>query len=384
MFKPIPKHIIDTFSHTPEVAAVLSTDHVILWHNDAFDGFVKWAKPENSSTIDGCPYFDFLSRHLHKDELVLSEIKQGIEGLAVSETNCFTYLLPVFSINGARWYMLTACIYHTDKIDKSYIFVRMYNITKHHLDRKQALKTAENNLVRQIIGESMHTWRQPLNSISLFTQDIREQFEDGTLTKYYMNFAVKQMQSEVQRLSASLDEMAAFYNNDTEEETLNLAEEIFKTVESVRKILCNNNILISVKCHAIGNIQSESFINITENFSVRCGTGTKRCFQGCNKGNIVIYGDAVLYRFIMRSMISLSVLPDSASQKNVSAELTTGGGKLYIRIIYDHTPSEAEAKLEFISILFEDHFPGQLTYILDEKGLDVLFTISQFKTKNPL
>jgi len=377
-----PDFFINAYKNSPEKVCIVYPDNNISWVNPAFEKFMTHINANYSEHTRIESILELLKIHMQEDDFIIDNIKEGLEHARVNESNCFTYEFPIYTLSESIWLMLVACYNLDEATGQQYIVMKFYDITEHYNMRKLDNKKDDNNIVRQIIGESMHTWRQPLNSISLFAQDTKEQFDDSTLTKYYMNFAVKQIHGEIKRLSDSIDEMAAFYTNDTYEDTINIAESMFYVIKKIEKTLKNSNTTINMNCHALGNIVSENYIQLADNFTVRCGTGAKKCFHGCNKGNVVVYGDRILYLYIIRSLATLGTTNDTA--KDIFFELTIEDGQLKVKIHYGFTPANSKDTLNFIQALFANNFKGKMDISYPEKMLEVVLSFAHFKAKNPI
>jgi len=385
MLKQTPEYLIKTYNNTPEKVSVLASDYSTLWINNSFLNLLKNCCKNSSDINTEMSFFDLLQKYLQEDLFIVSHIKMEFAKLLEDTDKCFTYEFPVFSAEKPIWLMMVACSVYDKESDEKFIVTKMYDVTLHHNRRKLENKWDDNNIVRQIIGESMHTWRQPLNTISLFVQDIKEQFDDSTLTKYYMNFASVKISNEIQRLSESIDIMSDFYTNETNEDLINLSESLFKTLEKIKKILAKNNIYVSVECHALDNLPTEEFISISNHFKIRCGTGTKKCLYGCHKGNIVIYGDNVIYNYIIKMLITLGIQMDSESsiEKNVMVNLRKENDQLVMHFKYDFRNSGASDIFGFIKDLFEKNFRGK-AQIVDNENPEFILYIDEYKTKNPI
>lgn len=384
MSKEIPFYFKSTYDNTPERVCITDLDNKILWVNGSFSKFLSWAKPNRDNNPVGINYFDLMRNHIQEDEFIISHLQNGIKKIKKNDKNCFTYEFPVYTSTGSTWFMLVACSKTDTETNNKYSIIKMYDITEHHNRRKLENKNDDNNIVRQIITESMHTWRQPLNSISLFAQDIKEQFDDNTLTKYYMNFSTNQMLGEIQRLSNSIDDMASFYTNSTDEDTINVSETLFSTVKKINYVLMNANMQINLDCHVLGNIQSESYIQLSDTFKIRCGTGTKKCFHGCHKGNILIFGDKVQYNYISRLLSTIGATENNPEQRNIYIKLSTTANSMECRIEYDYVSKDAKNTFDFIANLHKQSYKGNIEYHIGTDNMFFVATFDEYKTKSPI
>ena len=379
----IPAHYSATFANAPEKVCIINDEYQILLANSSFRSFINSFQNDNEMDFTGYNCFDLLRNYMQEDEFVIANIRSRLEQAKAEPDKCLTLEFPFYTLKHCYWLMMVACRQTDHESGNAFTVIKFYDVTEHHERRKYENKRDDNNIVRQIIGESMHTWRQPLNTISLFVQDIKEQFDDNTLTKYYMNFSSRQITSEIDRLSKSIDEMAGFYTNDTLEDTINISESMFATIEKVNSVLSSSNTKVSLDCHALGSLPNEVFSNITNNFKIRCGTGTKQCFHGCNKGNVVIYGDRILFNYIIRMMLTLDKDESPAKEKNLFFRLSIENNLFIIAVKYDHNPNKSET-LAFLKSLFDQHFQGICYTSESDNELSIELNFQNYKTKSPL
>lgn len=374
-------HLIQTYLNCPEKIALLDTQLNLIWANNSLNNLLQILQL-NFEESNSLPIRKFLKDYLHNDELIINDIINGLKDIPAQPNGVFTYEFPLYSFKDALWLMLTAN--YTTQDDDKLIVLKINDITTLYKKRKLEQKIDNNELVKLIITESMHTWRQPLNSISLFVQDIKEQFSDGDLTKYYANFATRQIFNEIKRLSDSIDEMAVFYSNDSDEDNINVAEAMFRNIEDLDAALKNSNTEVTLNCHALGDILTETYIPITENFKIRCGTGTKKCFHGCNKGNLVINGDKTLYHFIVRLLISLGMHKGTDTNNLIRFEHSIEKNQLHVRINYSSYPEHYEDDLRIIGNMLTNNFDAIIQHSQKDSGLELDIIFNKYKSKSPI
>jgi len=382
MINTIPDYLINAYINSPENIVLLNKDFKVLWLNKSFTHFLESIHNKDANNLINGDLRNLLTEYLHEDELIINQMISGLQSLYGDKSKCFTYEFPLYTATSSHWMLLTAC--YQELKETALFTLKIYDISNQHKQRKLENKKDDNEIVRQIITESMHTWRQPLNSISLFTQDLQEQFGDNSLTKYYMNFATRQIFNEIKRLSDSLDEMAAFYSNNSDEEIINVAETMFSSIETLDDILKESEIMVKLNCHALGDIKTETFISITDNFDVRCGTGTKKCFHGCNKGNVVLTGDKSLYQFIIRHLITLGIQNITLKPSDIHFEHLIKGNKLIVRIRYQNISEKVKTDIELIKQMLKNNFNADLEFSFRENALTVNIIFTDYKSKNPI
>lgn len=68
----------------------------------------------------------------------------------------------------------------------------------------------------EMIASIGHQWRQPLNSLSLTIQDVREEFEFGQLDEIYINNFTKESMIQIKHMSRTINDFHKFYKPNNE------------------------------------------------------------------------------------------------------------------------------------------------------------------------
>ncbi len=99
--------------------------------------------------------------------------------------------------------------------------VSMHDITRRK-EAEDALKLKEQLLIQQskmaamgeMIGAITHQWKQPLNSLSVMAQDIKDAYVYGELNDDYINKRVKNILNQVCFMSQTIDDFRNFFKPD--------------------------------------------------------------------------------------------------------------------------------------------------------------------------
>jgi len=65
--------------------------------------------------------------------------------------------------------------------------------------------------IGEMIASIGHQWRQPLNSLSLIIQDVREEFEFGQLDEIYIDHFIKESMLQIKHMSRTIQDFRKFY-----------------------------------------------------------------------------------------------------------------------------------------------------------------------------
>ncbi len=85
----------------------------------------------------------------------------------------------------------------------------------------------------EMLGNIAHQWRQPLNALGLYIQDVRDAYEFKELDGAYLKKVTDESMEIIHRMSDTIDDFRTFYAPETEKGYFSLA----RMIEEVRKLL---------------------------------------------------------------------------------------------------------------------------------------------------
>ena len=102
---------------------------------------------------------------------------------------------------------------------------------------------------RAIMGEMInniaHQWRQPLNSLGLYIQELPIDFSSGTFSPETVEDYVDKCMQLIKHMSQTIDDFRSFFRSDKETVTFGVAQKIGHTVSMVEKSFLDQRISIS-------------------------------------------------------------------------------------------------------------------------------------------
>ncbi|QOP44696.1 HAMP domain-containing histidine kinase [Sulfurimonas sediminis] len=98
----------------------------------------------------------------------------------------------------------------------------------------------------EMIGAIAHQWRQPLNEISIAVQNLKYDYEDGLITKEYLDDFIKSTKKVIQFMSDTIDDFRNFYRVDKTQERFSVKEAIQRVLSIQKAQLQNNNIKVTL------------------------------------------------------------------------------------------------------------------------------------------
>ena len=155
--------------------------------------------------------------------------------------------------------------YHTIQFDNKSeigILVDSLNARTHHIIRAQKreseeyrLRIAQEEMLIQqskmaMIGEMMdsvaHQWKQPLNALMLYSEMIRNDFEEGKVDQAYIEKFRKDIQLQIDHMVNTLDEFRSFFRPNKERSDFKLLDVVNSALFLAKDDILKNRILVKI------------------------------------------------------------------------------------------------------------------------------------------
>ncbi len=145
---------------------------------------------------------------------------------------------------------------HTDTKGEIELVVYKLNARNKALHQAHEREVANEKLLLQqskmaAMGEMLdavaHQWKQPLNALSMYTELITMDFDDGRLDKKYMKEFEKDVQRQINHMSDTLNTFRSFFRPDTQMQKLFLSEVVQDVLLLAKDELIKNMIEVTVE-----------------------------------------------------------------------------------------------------------------------------------------
>jgi len=234
-----------------------------------------------------------------------------------------------------------------------------YEVEKNRLQDQQMLNQSRLAQMGEMISMIAHQWRQPLNAISLTTNNLQLKCMMGDMEKDFFKKELKLIDEYSQHLSKTIDDFRNFFKDNKQKETTNLQVVIENTLSIIKPSMENMNIEIitSFNCaHDIDIYPSEIMqviLNIIKNAE-----------------------DVLMENKIKSPTISIETKCGSMHSKPTIIIKDNAGGipENILDNIFDpyfSTKLEKDGTglgLYMSKIIIEEHCKGKLTVINDDNG----------------
>jgi PAS domain S-box-containing protein len=143
-----------------------------------------------------------------------------------------------------------------------------------------------------MINAIAHRWRQPINALIFFVQDILDTYESGELTAEYIKSFESVCKELIIQMSKTIDDFRTFYAPDKTPVKFSLTKEIVTLMQLLREQLLDKEINYFIVC--------------------KCGEGQIDCTDGldeagCESRNLVISGYLDEFKQVLINIIYNSV-----------------------------------------------------------------------------
>ena len=119
----------------------------------------------------------------------------------------------------------------------------------------QLRKVHEEMLIQQskmaLMGEMMdsvaHQWKQPLNALTLYSELIRNDFEEGNVDQTYIEKFRKDIQLQIDHMVNTLDEFRSFFRPDKEKQPFKLIDVLNSALFLAKDDILKHHILVKIE-----------------------------------------------------------------------------------------------------------------------------------------
>jgi len=132
--------------------------------------------------------------------------------------------------------------------------------TEAHLRSEKILQQqAKMAAMGEMMDAVAHQWKQPLNALSMYTQLLQSDFEDGLVDNIYINTLVHDVDEQIEHMISTLTEFRTFFRPDKEPEPFGLKRCIQTVMLLMKDELMRNQIEVHIES------EKEILINGIEN-----------------------------------------------------------------------------------------------------------------------
>ncbi|MBF0566843.1 MAG: PAS domain-containing sensor histidine kinase [Nitrospirae bacterium] len=115
-------------------------------------------------------------------------------------------------------------------------------IDKRAVQEQVLLQKSRLAAMGEMIGAIAHQWRQPLTTVGLLFQEIKDAYNHGELTKEHLNKVISDGMNQIIYMSKTIDDFRNFYTPSKEKQNFNIVQAIKETISVVASQLKNNYI----------------------------------------------------------------------------------------------------------------------------------------------
>ncbi len=147
-------------------------------------------------------------------------------------------------------------------------------------NKEHQLRLAQEEMLIQqskmaVMGEMMdsvaHQWKQPLNALTLYSELIRNDFEEGNVDQAYIEKFRKDIQTQIDHMVNTLDEFRSFFRPDKEAAEFSLLDVVNSALFLAEDDILKHHILVNIErkdaivIHGYANEFKHLILNIINN-----------------------------------------------------------------------------------------------------------------------
>jgi len=104
----------------------------------------------------------------------------------------------------------------------------------------------------EMLGAIAHQWRQPLNTLGLIVQNIRDAFEFGEVSRDFIANSVRNSMDQIRHMSKTIDDFRNFFMPEKERSEFDVLCAVGDVLRLVSAQLSANDIVCRMTCHVEG------------------------------------------------------------------------------------------------------------------------------------
>jgi len=233
----------------------------------------------------------------------------------------------------------------------------------------------------EMINAIAHQWRQPLNALGLYVQDILEVYETGGLNVDYIKNFESDCVDVVKLMSETIDDFRLFFTKDKELKRFSVIKEVFHLVSLVQVQMKYKDIDINLnyKCCKAPDLP----LPIKSKEECRSYMAEIMGYRGEFRQVIMNLmqnaADAIVARREKESVNGLIDIGVSCSKNFVKISVKDNGigisEDIIIRIFEPYFTTKEEGKgtgigLYMSKLVVEDHMKGEITVLSSDEGAE--------------
>ncbi|MBB5022361.1 PAS domain-containing sensor histidine kinase [Desulfurispira natronophila] len=179
--------------------------------------------------------------------------------------------VPFSEPDGSHGGFIGACFDISEHRDMEERLREMNQTLERRVEEETAARLEQQQLLVQqsriaAMGEMLsaiaHQWRQPLNILALYIQDICETYESGELTDEYLQRTAHKAIAQIEGMSRLIDSLSSYFEPRQKTEVFSLLQVIGQTYAMMAAELQHHGIDVLCRCglhdslHAVENCQS--------------------------------------------------------------------------------------------------------------------------------
>ena len=120
-------------------------------------------------------------------------------------------------------------------------------IIRNMKSEKMLLQQSKMAAMGEMMDAVAHQWKQPLNALSMYSEIIKSDFEDGTVDKAYVDQFRDDIQVQIDHMVNTLDAFRTFFRPNKENETFSLLSIVHSALFLTKDELLKNNITVNIE-----------------------------------------------------------------------------------------------------------------------------------------
>ncbi|MBV6342700.1 sensor histidine kinase, partial [Candidatus Magnetobacterium casense] len=133
--------------------------------------------------------------------------------------------------------------------------------TKRQMQEQMLIQQSKMASMGEMIGVIAHQWKQPLNSVGIIVQDIRDAWQFGEIDEQYVNEMIASTMSQVNFMGKTIDDFRNFFKPSKQKVSFDVKTAIEDLISMFKPVFNKNNITINLQVEHSISLVTDGYPN---------------------------------------------------------------------------------------------------------------------------
>ncbi|MBF0337747.1 MAG: PAS domain S-box protein [Nitrospirae bacterium] len=134
-------------------------------------------------------------------------------------------------------------------------------VTKRQMQEQMLIQQSKMASMGEMIGVIAHQWKQPLNSVGIIVQDLKDAWKFGEIDEQYINDTVASAMAQVNFMGKTIDDFRNFFKPSKQKVSFDVKTAIEDLISMFKPVFNKNNITINLQVEHPTGLVTDGYPN---------------------------------------------------------------------------------------------------------------------------